>query len=71
MFSRSITTSFKGIIYALNGIGTTNINAIGTIIANLFNGSGTGLSNINSSNISGGTLSINIGGTGRNVLPIN
>jgi hypothetical protein len=42
-FSRAITTSFNGIIYALNGIDTTNINATGTITANLFNGSGAGL----------------------------
>jgi hypothetical protein len=70
-FSRAITTSFNGIIYALNGIDTTNINATGTITANLFNGSGAGLRSLNASNISGGTLGVNIGGTGRNVLPFN
>jgi hypothetical protein len=70
-FSRAITTSFNGIIYALNGIDTTNINANGTITANLFNGSGAGLRSLNASNISGGTLGVNIGGTGQNVLPFN
>jgi hypothetical protein len=70
-YSRAISTSFNGIIYALGGIDTTNINASGTITANLFNGSGAGLSNLNASNISGGTLGVNIGGTGQNVLPFN
>jgi hypothetical protein len=69
-FSRAITTSFNGIIYALNGIGTTNINASGTITTNLFNGSGAGLTNLKSSNVSGGVLSVNVGGTGKNTLTV-
>ena len=59
-YSRAISTSFNGIIYALEGIETTTINASGTITSNLFNGSGAGLTNLNASNISGGTLNINI-----------
>ncbi len=65
VFSRSISTTFNGIIYALGGIDTTNINASGTITDNLFNGSGAGWSNLNESNISGGVFSINVGGTGK------
>ena len=67
-YSRAISTSFNGIIYALGGIETTTINASGTITSNLFNGSGAGLTNLNASNISGGTLNVNIGGTGVNTF---
>ena len=70
-YSRAISTSFNGIIYALAGIETTNINATGTVTANLFSGSGAGLSNINATNISDGTLSVSRGGTGTNNLPLN
>jgi hypothetical protein len=63
-YPRSIATTFNGILFCLGGINTTNITATGTITSNLFNGSGAGLSNLNSSNISGGTLGVNIGGTG-------
>jgi hypothetical protein len=70
-FSRSITTSFNGIIYALNGIDTTTLTASGTITANLFSGSGASLTKINASNVSGGVFNVNIGGTGKNNLPIN
>jgi hypothetical protein len=70
-YSRAISTSFNGIIYALGGIDTTNINASGTITANLFNGSGASLSSLNASNISSGTLSVSRGGTGANNLPLN
>jgi hypothetical protein len=70
-YSRAISASFNGIIYALGGIDTTNINASGTITANLFNGSGASLSSLNASNISSGTLSVSRGGTGANNLPLN
>ena len=70
-YSRAISTSFNGIIYALGGIETTNITATGTITSNLFSGSGAGLTSLNASNISGGTLGVNVGGTGQNVLPFN
>ena len=39
-YSRAISTSFNGVIYALNGINTTDITATGTITTNLFSGSG-------------------------------
>ena len=70
-YSRAISTSFNGIIYALAGIETTNINATGTVTANLFSGSGAGLTNLNASNISSGTLTVARGGTGANNLPLN
>ena len=35
-YSRAISTSFNGIIYALGGIETTTITSTGTITANLF-----------------------------------
>ena len=57
-YSRAISTSFNGIIYALGGIETTDITATGTITANLFQGSGTELTNLNASNRSDGTLFI-------------
>jgi len=63
-YSRAISTSFNGILYALGGINTTNITATGTITSNLFSGSGAGLSNINATNISDGTLAVTRGGTG-------
>ena len=50
-YSRAISTSFNGIIYALGGIETTNITASGTVTANLFSGSGTQITNLNASNI--------------------
>ena len=40
VYSRAISTSFNGIIYALGGISTTDISANGTITDNLFSGSG-------------------------------
>ena len=42
-YSRAISTSFNGIIYALGGIETTNITATGTITANSFSGNGASL----------------------------
>jgi hypothetical protein len=63
-YSRAISTSFNGIIYGLGGIETTDITASGTITANLFQGSGAELSNLNASNISNGTTSVSVGGTG-------
>ena len=63
-YSRAISTSFNGIIYALGGIETTDITASGTVTANLFSGSGAELSNLNASNISNGTLTVSHGGTG-------
>jgi hypothetical protein len=47
------------------------MTATGTISANLFQGSGKELTNLNASNISNGTLTVSRGGTGQNVLPIN
>ena len=70
-YSRAISTSFNGIIYALGGINTTDITASGTITANLFSGSGANLTSLNASNISSGTLSVAYGGTGLNNLPLN
>jgi hypothetical protein len=69
-YSRAISTSFNGIIYALGGIETTDITASGTISANLFQGSGTELSNLNASNISAGTLAVARGGTGLSTLAL-
>ena len=46
-YSRAISTSFNGILYALGGIDTTNITASGTITANLFSGSGASLTSLN------------------------
>ena len=67
-YSRSISTTFNGILYCLGGIDTTTINASGLITSTLgFKGSGAGLTNLNASNISGGTLNVNIGGTGVNL----
>ena len=63
-YSRAISTSFNGIIYALGGIETTDITATGTITANLFSGSGASLTDINADNISNGTLTVSRGGTG-------
>jgi hypothetical protein len=70
-YSRTISTSFNGIIYVLGGIETTDIIATGTITSNLFNGSGANLTSLNVSNISGGTLGVNVGGTGQIFLPFN
>jgi hypothetical protein len=42
-YSRAISTTFNGIIYALGGIETTTIKASGDISANTFTGSGTNL----------------------------
>ncbi len=68
VYSRTISTSFNGIIYALGGIETNDITASGTISANLFQGSGKELTNLNASNISDGTLAVNRGGTGVSTL---
>ena len=46
-YSRAISTSFNGIIYALGGIETTDITVSGTVTANLFSGSGASLTDIN------------------------
>jgi hypothetical protein len=69
-YSRAISTSFNGIIYALGGIETTDIIASGTISANLFQGSGASLTNLNASNISDGTLAVSRGGTGLSTLAL-
>ena len=64
-YSRAISTSFNGIIYALGGIETTTITDSGLITSTTgFQGSGTQLTNLNASNISDGTLAVNRGGTG-------
>ena len=47
------------------------VSNIGTVVANLFSGSGSSLSNINSTNINSGTLLVNYGGTGNQTLLIN
>jgi hypothetical protein len=47
------------------------VSNIGTVVANLFSGSGSSLSNINSTNINSGTLLVNYGGTGSQSLLIN
>ena len=47
------------------------VTNIGTIVANLFSGSGANLTNINSTNINSGTLLVNYGGTGNQTLLIN
>ena len=62
-YSRSISTTFNGILYCLGGLETTNITATGTITSNLFSGSGAGLSNINATNVTSGVLSLAQGGT--------
>ena len=69
-YSRAISTSFNGIIYALGGIETTDIIATGTITSNLFKGSGQELTNLNASNISDGTLAVGRGGTGLSTLAL-
>jgi hypothetical protein len=47
------------------------VSNIGTVVANLFSGSGSSLSDINSTNINSGTLLVNYGGTGSQSLLIN
>jgi len=67
-YSRSISTTFNGILYCLGGIETTDITASGTVTANLFSGSGASLTDINADNVSNGTLTVNRGGTGLSTL---
>ena len=68
-YSRAISTSFNGIIYALGGMDATNINASGLITSTTcFQGNGAQLTNLNASNISDGTLSVSRGGTGLSTL---
>jgi hypothetical protein len=68
-YSRSISTTFNGILYCLGGIDTTNINASGLITSSTgFKGSGTQISNLNASNISNGTTRVSVGGTGLSTL---
>jgi hypothetical protein len=70
-YSRAISTSFNGIIYAFGGIDTTNINASGLITSSTgFKGNGAELTQLNASNISGGTLDVNRGGTGSSTLAL-
>lgn len=47
------------------------VTNIGTIVANLFSGSGANLNNLNSTNINSGTLLVNYGGTGNQTLLSN
>jgi len=47
------------------------VTNIGTVVANLFSGSGLNLTNINSTNINSGTLLVNYGGTGNQTLLVN
>jgi hypothetical protein len=51
-----------------SSIETTEITSTGTISANLFQGSGKELTNLNASNISDGTLAVSRGGTGLSTL---
>ena len=70
-YSRAISTSFNGILYALGGIDTTNINASGLITSTTgFKGSGAQLTNLNASNISDGTLAVSRRGTGLSTLAL-
>jgi hypothetical protein len=47
------------------------VSNIGTVVANLFSGSGSSLSDLNSTNINSGTLLVNYGGTGNQTLLAN
>jgi hypothetical protein len=47
------------------------VTNIGTVVANLFSGSGLNLTNLNSTNINSGTLLVNYGGTGCQTLSAN
>jgi hypothetical protein len=70
-YSRVISTSFNGILYALGGIDTTTITASGLITSTTgFKGSGAQLTNLNTSNISDGTLTVNHGGTDLSTLAL-
>ena len=70
-YSRAISTSFNGIIYALGGIDTTTVNASGLITSTTgFKGNGAQLTNLNATNISDGTLNVAYGGTGLSTLAI-
>ena len=69
-YSRAIATTFNNIVYCNGGFQTTDITANGTITANLFNGSGAELTNLNASNISDGTLAVSRGGTGLSTLAL-
>jgi hypothetical protein len=69
-YSRAIATTFNNIVYFNGGFQTTDITASGTITANLFSGSGAELTNLNASNISDGTLTVNRGGTGLSTLEL-
>jgi hypothetical protein len=69
-YSRAIATTFNNIVYFNGGFQTTDITANGTITANLFNGSGAELTNLNASNISDGTLAVSRGGTGLSTLAL-
>jgi len=64
-YSRAISTSFNGILYCLGGIETTTITSSGLITSSTgFQDNGAQLTNLNASNISGGTLNVAYGGTG-------
>ena len=70
-YSRAISTSFNGIIYALGGIETTTINASGLITSSTgFQGNGSQLTNLNASSVSDGTLNVAYGGTGLSTLAL-
>jgi hypothetical protein len=47
---------------------TSKLHVLGNIIGNTFIGSGTGLTTLNASNITSGTLTVSQGGTGTNNL---
>ena len=70
-YSRSIATTFNGILYCLGGIDTTTITASGLITsATGFKGNGAQLTNLNASSVSDGTLSVARGGTGLSTLAV-
>ena len=62
-YSRALATTFNNIVYFNGSFQTTDITVSGTITPNLFKGSGAELTNLNATNISDGTLTVNRGGT--------
>ena len=65
-YSRSIATTFNGILYCLGGIDTTTITASGLITSSTgFKGNGSQLTSLNATHVNTGTLkNVAYGGTG-------
>lgn len=64
-FTANGAVSFPDVVTIGDTLGVTNgITSGGTIIGVLFDGSGASLTNLNASNLSGGPISVAIGGTG-------